>query len=991
MTRVKGAFDPFRRREAARQVEQVFVSRDRELAEMDRLLQKAIGGKGQVCFVTGEAGFGKTTLTTEFARRAQLENADLLVAIGDCNSQTGIGDPYLPFREVLGMITGDIDDRVAQGMTTEENASRLKGFLRVSKRIVMEVGPDLIDIFVPGIGLATKAGVLVAGDKETLWRKRGAQGQAPAQSPIKTIQESEQGRIFEQVTRVLVTLSAQRPLILILDDIHWIDDSSASLLFHLARRIEGSRILIVGTYRPEEVALGRGEFRHPMAQIVPELKRHYGDLMISLGEEDEAEARRFVDAIIDTEANRLDKDFRRRLFERTRGHPLFTAELLRDMQELGALQQDDQGKWVPGPELDWDTLPARTEGVIEERINRLQDDLQEILTVASIQGEEFTAQVLLPLIDADERQLLAALTRDLGKVHRLLVEEGSGRVGRTRLSHFRFRHQMFQKYFYDQLGSGERELLHEKTALALESVYEGNTDQVSLQLAIHFERAGLFEVAARYYLQAARKATKVYAYQEAISHAATGIACLDRNQDSSQHAELRLELMLLQGEAQQHAGHVQESMETFRAAAELALKLEVPEAAARAAMGYSEPRWRYNMVDAISVRLITEALALLSREDSALRACLIAYLARISEKLQSLDELLAMLNEAVAMARRLDDPHTLIDCARFRFSLDRDPARIGERLELANEMVELTRKVDNVGLHAELLMFRTYDSLAMGNLEVCERDLDTMEELADKLRDPFYHYHAATMRVTGALLTGRLDEAERLAMNAMTTGQQLGVDNVEGVMGVHMFTIRREQGRLGEIAPLVSHFLEKHGAGASWRPGLALIHFEIGEVEQARQQFERMASTNFRWLPRDSLWQTCLSYLTEVCDGLDDTARAQTLYDLLLPYADHTLVVGNAIACLGATSRFLGQLATVCNRWEEAEQHFRHAIELNKRLNARPWLAHSQFQYARMLRKRGQAQDIEMAGTLLDEACTAADALAMGALTSKIRAMMSDA
>ena len=139
-------------------MQRTFVSRDQQIDRLDQLLAQAVDGKGQVCFVTGEAGFGKSTLTAEFARRAQQRNSELLVAIGDCNSQTGIGDPYLPFREVLAMLAGDIDDRVAQGMTTVENASRLREYLRVSKRIIMEVGPDLIDILVPGIGLSrTKA------------------------------------------------------------------------------------------------------------------------------------------------------------------------------------------------------------------------------------------------------------------------------------------------------------------------------------------------------------------------------------------------------------------------------------------------------------------------------------------------------------------------------------------------------------------------------------------------------------------------------------------------------------------------------------------------------------------------------------------------------------------------------------------------------------------------------------------------------------------
>ena len=305
-------------------LQRTFVSRDQQIDRLDQLLAQAVDGKGQVCFVTGEAGFGKSTLTAEFARRAQQRNSELLVAIGDCNSQTGIGDPYLPFREVLAMLAGDIDDRVAQGMTTEENASRLREYLRVSKRIIMEVGPDLIDILVPGIGLATKAGVLVAGEDGLRRRRRGQRDENDAgESLVKGWpHENDQGRIFEQATRVFVTLAANRPLILILDDLHWVDDSSASLLFHLARRIEGSRILIVGTYRPEDVALGRGGQNHPLAQVVPEIKRAYGDVVIELDEGDEAEGRRFVDQIVDSESNRLDARFRHDLYQRTRGQEL---------------------------------------------------------------------------------------------------------------------------------------------------------------------------------------------------------------------------------------------------------------------------------------------------------------------------------------------------------------------------------------------------------------------------------------------------------------------------------------------------------------------------------------------------------------------------------------------------------------------------------------------------------------------------------------------
>jgi len=380
-------------------VDPVFVSRDRELARLEQLFGRAVDGRGQVCFITGEAGFGKTSLMLEFARRAQRAHADVLVAIGDCNAQTGISDPYLPFREILAMLTGDVDERVATGMTTVENANRLQEFLRVSKQVITEVAPDLIGIFIPGAGVAARAGVVIAGD---LKRRKLGQGEtadqvaSPASSPVSPTSVADQSRIFEQLTSVFIELAKKRPLILVLDDLHWIDESSASLLFHLARRIERSRILVIGTYRPEDVAVGRGDGSHPLPQVVSELKSHYGDLLIALGDETRAETRQFVDALIDAAPNRLGDAFRRELHQRTNGHALFATELLQTMRERGDLVQDASGCWIQQPTLDWTTIPARVEGVIEERIRRMRKELQEILTIASVEGETFTVQVVHP-------------------------------------------------------------------------------------------------------------------------------------------------------------------------------------------------------------------------------------------------------------------------------------------------------------------------------------------------------------------------------------------------------------------------------------------------------------------------------------------------------------------------------------------------------------------------------------------------------------------
>ncbi|NIV32444.1 MAG: AAA family ATPase, partial [Anaerolineae bacterium] len=166
----------------------------------------------------------------------------------------------------------------------------------------------------------------------------------------------DQSQVFEQYTKVLIALAEKQPLLLILDDLHWADEGSTALLFRLGRRIEGSRILILGTYRPEEVALDRAGERHPLQKVLAEFKRYFGEIGVDLDRARETEGEQFVDAVLAAEPNRLGKEFRQVLFQRTRGHPLFTIELLRDMQERGVLVQDEQGCWLEGPLLDWNDL-----------------------------------------------------------------------------------------------------------------------------------------------------------------------------------------------------------------------------------------------------------------------------------------------------------------------------------------------------------------------------------------------------------------------------------------------------------------------------------------------------------------------------------------------------------------------------------------------------------------------------------------------------------
>ncbi|RIK44568.1 MAG: hypothetical protein DCC55_02040 [Chloroflexi bacterium] len=528
----------------------IFVARRQELAQLRGFLQRMLAGQGQVVFVTGEAGSGKTALLHEFARQAQEAVPDLIVATGVCNAYGGVGDPYLPFREIMAMITGDVDALWQAGAISRTQALRLWRLLPDAVEALLEHGPNMIGAFVSGSALARRAAAypLTQGDWGGRLRAQLAQdNRAPRREPWG--RGPDQNRIFEEYTQVLRTLAAARPLLLMLDDLHWADASSISLLFYLGRHLAGRRILIVGSYRPEDVALGWHGEPHPLSEVIHEFERQSGEICVSLHEAS-AEGRYFVDALLDVEPNRFDETFRQALFRHSGGHALFTTELLRDLQERRILIEDANGQWIASPHLDWQTLPARVEGVIARRIGRLDARLRETLTIASVEGEEFTAEVVARVQSLDERQLVQVLGSELDRRHHLVRAQEIRPLGARRLSLYRFRHHLFQKYLYDSLDPVERAYLHETVGATLENLHHDQPEQLALiaaQLARHFQAAGLAEKAIDYRLLAGQQAVKVSANQEALTHFQAGLALLNDLPDTPERARRELNLQVALG------------------------------------------------------------------------------------------------------------------------------------------------------------------------------------------------------------------------------------------------------------------------------------------------------------------------------------------------------------------------------------------------------------------------------------------------------------
>jgi predicted ATPase/predicted Ser/Thr protein kinase len=516
----------------------IFVAREQELAELRQRLDASLAGKGQVLFITGEAGSGKTAILQEFSRLALESNPDLIVAAGKCNAHTGIGDPYFPFIEIMGLLSGDVEAKWAAGAISGDHALRLWNLLPHTARALLDSGQDLINIFVPGTLLVSRCEAASKGPTDWLAALKKIVERKSSLPADSTLQQSA---LFEQYTRLLLALAKQKPLLLIMDDLQWVDAGSAGLLFHLGRRVSGSRLLILGSFRSSEIAIGRGAERHPLEPICSEFKSAFGEVEIEVGK---AEERLFVDKLIDSEPNKLDEKFRRTLYRQTKGHPLFTVELLRTMKERGALVKGEDGHWVEGPEFDWDALPARIDAVIEERINRLDEKLRETLTIASVEGEEFTAEVIARLQDADVFTLIRRLSRELEKRHHLVSAKGIRQLAQQRLSIYLFQHILFQRYLYSSLDVVERAHLHEHVGKILETLYGDEAEEISVQLARHFQAAGNAPKAIEYLQKAGQRAVKLSANEEAIAHFRKALDLLLELPDTPERDQRELALQL---------------------------------------------------------------------------------------------------------------------------------------------------------------------------------------------------------------------------------------------------------------------------------------------------------------------------------------------------------------------------------------------------------------------------------------------------------------
>jgi len=512
-----------------------FVSREEPLSCLHKALHQVIGGKGQLMLVSGSSGQGKTALINEFIHQALKAHPSIAAAFGNSYAYFGSGDPFMPFREILEMLSGQVEHRWEAGSITHDLARRLWRLAAPCAQALVECGPALLGTFVPGHALLQRVSHIVPRQVSWLIKLREIVGQEYAGTP------TAMNDLFQQYSCVLDKLSQNVPLILFVDDLQWADQASLELFFYLSRQLSDRPILLLGAFRPEEECRSEYVAALSLADLITELRLHNGDILIDL---DEITDRKFIDAYLDLEPNQLDKTFREKLFQYTCSHPLYTVEMLYDMKQRGDLKKNATDEWTASESLDWNSLPPRIEAAIEERLCHLPQYLLDLLKTASIEGERFTAEVVASVLGEGEKHILEQLRQELDQHYRLVKADSSMRFDDHRVSRYRFCHILFQKYLYSQLDVLQRAELHEKIGYALEAHYQEIVGEISAPLAIHFELAGLPTKAIKYLEMAGQRSIRFSSFDIAIARFKKALLLLEDQPESEEKYQQEFSLLM---------------------------------------------------------------------------------------------------------------------------------------------------------------------------------------------------------------------------------------------------------------------------------------------------------------------------------------------------------------------------------------------------------------------------------------------------------------
>jgi hypothetical protein len=885
-----------------------YVGRVAELERLAELWGLASGGSLRLALISGEAGVGKTRLSAQLALEVRGEGATVLY--GRCDEDLGV--PYQPWTQALGYLVGEAPRAVLD-------------------RHVERFGGDLARL-IPALGDRV-SGLPRARESDP---------------------ETERYLLYAAAAGLLEAAGEQEPLLLILDDLHWADQPSLSLLRHVMNAGASMRLMVLGIYRDSDLSRD-----HPLTALLADLHRDQGGERIKLtglrGED--------VLALMETAAgHELDEHGRAlamQITQETDGNPFFTGEVLRHLTESGAIVNQADGGWQLIGDLTKLGRPQSVREVIGRRVERLGSDARTALSAAAVIGRDFDLDLLLAVVDLPETRVVDLL---VDAVAASLLRESSERVGR-----FTFTHALVEHTLYEDLGATRRARLHQRVAEALEEQYGQEPGERLGELAGHWTAAAISTDNAKavyYGKRAAERALEQLAPDEAARWYRQALEF--HMQAPERDRSERFELLIGLGEAQRQTGNP-EYRQTLLDAAHLARDVGDLDALCRAVLANSRG-WtsQVGAVDSERVEAL-EAAAEVLPDDDPRRAQVLALLGQELHYSGDPARCRRLAAEAIEIARAAGDPVALANTLFVACWAIWVPDMLQERKRLTDELLELAQRLNDPWLSFWAASRQWEVAIESADRPQAESALTAMRTLAASVPQPSFIWLHLLDEFAWAFTQGDLPSSEQWAIRAFEAASASGEPDAALFFGVQLLSIRLQQGRSGELVAQVVQAASEPDCLAGWTAAAALCLIEGGREAEAR----RLAlAEDFRSIPWDAGWSAAAFIWAQVCSRLDLGDRAGQLYELLAPFSGQLASGGSLV--YGTIAWSLGALATTLERYEQAENHFADAAEIEERFGAALFLARTRASWARALIARGRPEDIERTHTLLEQAEDAA-------------------
>ena len=903
-----------------------FFGRASELEALTDACKRAHGSRRcEVVFVSGEAGIGKTSLVAQAARQAHADGT--VVLFGHADEDLGVA--YQPWIEALGALVRD-------------SRADIVGELRVAQRAALAR-------LIPDVGHGDDE-VSRVGDPDT-----------------------ERLLLLESVVELLAVASRREPMIMVLDDVHWMDSASIHLLRRVIASSTAMEVTLVCTYRDTD--LGRGD---ALTKLLADMHRESNVTRIALAGLDDND---LVDLIGAAAGHDLDEPgigLAHALRRETEGNPFFTGELLRHLGESGGIVLGEDGQWGLSGELEELGLPSSIRDVVGRRVERLGADAVRLLSLAAVIGREFDLSMLDRLVDVDEDRLLDLM--DASVAAALLVESDVA-------YRYRFAHALIQHTLYDELSATRRQRAHQRIAETLEARAATSNPANLAELATHWiaaTRPADLVKALLYARRAGDAARDALAPEDAVRWYRQALELVDRmaSPDEHQSAEILAEL----GAVQRQAAHPEYRDTLFQALA-IAQRLDDTDLLVRAILVLNRSPLGGLIGDDEAKPIISVALDRVSGDATPGRARLLAELANAHDAGSEWQTRRELAFEALDVARRTSDDVTFLDVVITLHHTLATPDRLDQHLQ---DLDVAVATADRIGDPIRSTRIRTaimWARYQQADIAGAATVLDEMESLAEAVGLPYLQFHLMQFRTTHLLLTGRADEAEAANERLLEFGTMANHPEALATFGGCLYSIRLHQGRVDEIADFLIDAARDNPSIAALRSTVPRVLCEMGRLDEAREYLTAEAAAGFSF-PYDTLWLSAMANMTDAAATTGDTAAAQSLVERLKPFAPQ--VICPIVLVFGATARPLARAATLLGDYDQAEHWFATAHDVHARLHAPYWTACGQLDHADLCRARHGDGDIERARGLAATAAAAAIDYGCGGLADRAAALLAE-